>query len=580
MQDEHKSKEQLIDELAALRQRVAESENDIAARRVEQKDLKEPEERFAVIFDNLGDGLLLAEKESKKFLMGNSTIQRMLGCSAEELNRLGVADIHPEQDLPWVIDRFEELARREIEIARDIPVRRNDGSVFYADISCSFPMVFGGKECLMAVFRDISERRQAEDALRESEARYRNIFENATEGIFQSIPEGRYLNVNPAFARLMGFASPEEMMVHISDIGQQIYVHPEDREQLKDLLAEKGKVEGLEVQVRRRDGRIVWISINARVVRDGTGAILYYEGTNQDITERKQAEKALIFASKYNRGLIEASPDPFVAIDFSGTITDVNTAAERVTGYSRVDLIGTDFCDYFTDREKSEVGYQRVFQEGSVADYELELRHSGGKTTPVLFNASVFRDEPGAVVGVFVVARDISVRKQMETALQEVNKDLEQRIEERTLELTIKTRRLEELNTALKVLLEQRDEDREDFEQAILGNAKKLIIPFLEKLKTSGLTSEQTTYLDILELHLNEITSQFVRKLATQLGGLTTTEIQVANLIREGRTTKEIAKILQSSEYTVMFHRYNLRRKLQVKGKKVNLRTYLQSIIE
>ena len=169
------------------------------------------------------------------------------------------------------------------------------------------------------------------------------------------------------------------------------------------------------------------------------------------------------------------------------------------------------------------------------------------------------------------MVRDISVRKQMETALREVNKNLEQTIEERTLELSAKTRRLEELNTALKVLLEQRDEDRKGFEQAILGNVKKMITPFLEKLKTSGLNSEQTTYLDILELHLNEITSQFVRKLATQLGGLTTTEIQVANLIREGRTTKEIARILHSSEYTVMFHRYKLRRKLQVKGKKVNL---------
>jgi DNA-binding CsgD family transcriptional regulator len=88
----------------------------------------------------------------------------------------------------------------------------------------------------------------------------------------------------------------------------------------------------------------------------------------------------------------------------------------------------------------------------------------------------------------------------------------------------------------------------------------------------SGLPSQQTTYLDILESHIDEITSQFVRKLATQLGGPTTTEVQAANLIREGRTTKEMARILRSSEYTVCFHRYNLRRKLQVKGKKVNLR--------
>ena len=322
------SKTALLREVAVLRQRVAELENGIENRRTIEDALKASEEGFTVIFDNLGDGLLLADRESRKFLMGNSMIHRMLGYTVEELHQKGVADIHPEQDLPWVIDRFEELARKEIEIARDIPVRRKDGSVFYADISCSFPMASGGRECLMAVFRDISDRRQAQESLRE------------------------------------------------------------------------------------------------------------------------------------------------------------------------------------------------------------------------------------------------------------VNRSLEQRIDERTQELTAKTRRLEELNTALKVLLEQRDEDRENLEQAILGNVKKLIAPFLEKLKTSGLNSEQTTYLEILESHLDEITSQFVRKLTTQLGRLTTTEVQVANLIREGRTTKEIARILHSSEYTVMFHRYNLRRKLQVKGKKINLRAYLQSIIE
>jgi PAS domain S-box-containing protein len=206
--------------LEALRNELVELENALPDRRAVQEALRMSEEGFAVIFDKLGDGLLLADRESRKFLMGNSTIQRILGFSAEELNGLGIADIHRERDLPWVIDRFEELAKKEIEIARDIPVRRKDGSVFYADISCSFPMVSGGKEYLMAVFRDISERRQAEEALRESEARYRNIFENATEGIFQSTPEGRYLNVNPAFARLMGFASPEEMMEHISAINR------------------------------------------------------------------------------------------------------------------------------------------------------------------------------------------------------------------------------------------------------------------------------------------------------------------------------------------------------------------------
>jgi len=579
MKEEEKTKEEPATESAALRQRLAELEDALMVCRGLEESLKTSEERFRVVFDGNRDGLILADKDTRKFLMGNAAVFRMLGYTEEEFKRIAMKDIHPEEALSWVTERFEALGRKEIEIARDIPVRRKDGSVFYADISASLPMGYHGKECLLGVFRDITERRKAEEALRASEARYRNIFENATEGIFQSTPEGRYLSVNPAFARLMGFDSPERMMAEIRDIGQQLYVQPEDRERLKSLLAEKGRVEGLEVQIRQRDGRTIWVSINARMVRDATGAVLYFEGTNQDITERKEAVKGLALASKYNRGLIEASPDPFFIVDFQGTITDVNSAAERISGHSRGHLIHTDFCDHFTDREKARMGYRRAFREGSVTDYELDLQHSGGKTTPVLFNASVYRDESGDAVGIFAVARDISVRKRMEAVLVVANEQLEQRIEERTVELSAKTRRLEELNTALKVLLEQRDEDRRGLEQAILGNVRKLIVPFLEKLRTSGLTGEQTTYVDILELHLYDITSQFVKRLATQLGGLTTTELQVASLIRDGRTTKEIAGILRSSEYTIMFHRSNLRRKLQVKGKKVSLSACLQTIL-
>lgn len=137
-----------------------------------------------------------------------------------------------------------------------------------------------------------------------------------------------------------------------------------------------------------------------------------------DITERKLAEKGLQMASDYNRNLIEASLDPLVTIGPSGTITDVNVATEIVTGYSREELIGTDFSDYFTIPEHARAGYQKVFQEGLVRDYALEIRHRNGHITPVLYNASVYRDDNGEVIGVFAVARDISKLKQAEMELQ------------------------------------------------------------------------------------------------------------------------------------------------------------------
>lgn len=140
--------------------------------------------------------------------------------------------------------------------------------------------------------------------------------------------------------------------------------------------------------------------------------------TGFDITELKQAEKGFRMASAYNRNLIEASLDPLVTIGPGGTITDVNVAIEAVTGYSREELIGTDFSDYFTDRDKARAGYQKVFQEGLVRDYALEIRRRDGFITPVLYNASIYRDDTGSVIGVIAAARDITELKEAQVELQ------------------------------------------------------------------------------------------------------------------------------------------------------------------
>ncbi len=119
-------------------------------------------------------------------------------------------------------------------------------------------------------------------------------------------------------------------------------------------------------------------------------------------------------ASAYNRRLLEASLDPLVTIGPDGKITDVNEATEAATGYPRVELIGKDFADYFTEPEEAREGYQRVFREGLVRDYPLEIRHRDGRVTPVVYNASVYRDEAGQVIGVFAAARDITAQKRAE----------------------------------------------------------------------------------------------------------------------------------------------------------------------
>jgi len=171
------------------------------------------------------------------------------------------------------------------------------------------------------------------------------------------------------------------------------------------------------------------------------------KGTNErlekEILERKGAEEALRLANAYNRSLIEASLDPLVTIGSDGRITDVNVATEKVTGHSREELIGTDFMGYFSDPEKAKAGYQKVFQDGFVQDYALEIRAKDGHLTPVLYNASVYRDEAGQVIGVFAAARDITERKRAEEEVRTLNAELENRVVQRTTQLEAANKELE-----------------------------------------------------------------------------------------------------------------------------------------
>jgi PAS domain S-box-containing protein/putative nucleotidyltransferase with HDIG domain len=140
----------------------------------------------------------------------------------------------------------------------------------------------------MALFKSRTDK-----ALRVSEQKYRSIFENAVEGIFQTTPEGQYLSVNPALARMLGYDSPDELINETVDLSMQIYVNPEDRAKFKSILEEQGIIERFETQHYRKDGSKIWVSINARVVKDETGKVLYYEGTIEDFSSRKFAEESL-----------------------------------------------------------------------------------------------------------------------------------------------------------------------------------------------------------------------------------------------------------------------------------------------
>jgi PAS domain S-box-containing protein len=216
-----------------------------------------------------------------------------------------------------------------------------------------------------------------------------------------------------------------------------------------------------------------------------------------DVTELKRAEEIRQRANAY-RSLIEASLDPLVTISRDGKITDVNAATENVTGFARHQLIGTDFADYFTDPARAKAGYQQVFSEGRVQDFELGIRHQDGHVTPVLYNASIYRNEQGEVGGVFAAARDISERKHVEAEFRKLAEELEQRVAQRTAELM-------RLNTELAKAVDKAEEASRAKSQFLANMSHEIrtpmngILGMTELAQATELTLEQQEYLGVIK---------------------------------------------------------------------------------
>jgi PAS domain S-box-containing protein len=202
---------------------------------------------------------------------------------------------------------------------------------------------------------------------------------------------------------------------------------------------------------------------------------------------------------------------------------------------------------------------------------ENELFCKDGSTVWTEAQVSFMYDSKGQPKGIIGATRDISERKKAEIKLKKINEWLEEKVEERTAEI-------QEKNVALKVLLEQRKNDKKNLEESIMSNVNELLIPNINRLKSVKLTSKQQTSLNVLESNLNEICSPFANKSSSSYMKLTPTEIQIVNFIKHGMSSKDIAESLSLSQRTIDSHRYNIRKKLGVSGKGVNLRTYLLSL--
>jgi len=271
---------------------------------------------------------------------------------------------------------------------------------------------------IIHIATDITQMKKAEKALQDSEMKYRSIFENAVEGIFQSTPEGRFKSVNPAMARMCGFASPEEMISSVTDIRNQHYVTPEERDEYRRILDTYGFVENFEHQIYRKDGTKIWVSTNSRAVKDKNGNIKFYEGTHENITKRKAIEEELKKSEAMLKVILRAA---MVGV---GLLVDrvfvwVNDYITTITGYTNDELIGKSARIFYeNDEEFTRVNKEKYaeIRKTGIGSIETRWKRKNGEIVDI-FLSSVAIDPQDLSAGVVFTALDITSEKRAKTAL-------------------------------------------------------------------------------------------------------------------------------------------------------------------
>ncbi len=341
----------------------------------------------------------------------NRGAEKIYGFPAEEVVCKPISILIPPDYADEVPDILERVKLGEKIHHYETVRRRKDGKIIHVSVSIS-PIknrqgqIIGASTIARDITADVNARKQAEEKLSAASQYARSLIESSLDPLVTISADGKVTDVNEATVKVTGVPREQLIGTDFSDY----FTEPEKAREGYQQVFAKGFVTDYPLTIRHRHGRLTDVLYNASVYKDTGGNVIGVFAAARDVTAQKQA-------SQYARSLIESSLDPLVTISADGKITDVNEATVKVTGIPREQLIGTDFSNYFTEPERARKGYQQVFAKGFVTDYPLTIRHRDGRLTDVLYNASVYKDTSGNVLGVFAAARDVTARKRAEEEL-------------------------------------------------------------------------------------------------------------------------------------------------------------------
>lgn len=557
------------------------------------KNLRMTEHKYRDIVNSIMEGVYQLDTDGY-FTYVNKAVVDRVKISEKKFSTMHYLDLVTPEYRERVQTNFMRVMRGERVPPYELSIKTRQGHTYIAEVH-STPIYDGQRIVgLQGIARDITARKSAEEKLQASEMQFRNLMEALPFGIFTYAgTKIRYLN--PACERITGYARKDLDQSEVWEI-----VHPDDKTRVREYVERKRLREPvselLAFRIVTKSGEERWLEQDAIAIewREETVVLV----TLKDITERKNAEEELRLSEEKYRMILESASDAIVLSDEHGNLLGANRMAEEILGYTREELLQMHYTQLHpsTELAKTAAAFHDIVASGHGGLQNGAILRKDGAVIPVDITAHAIRYDNRTVFQASF--RNIAEHKRIEDTLErlvrertaelsENNKLLAEEITERkhveytlrkkTQELKLHSRKLQELNTALKVLLHQRDEDRTEWEEKVVSNVKHLLVPHMEILKQQKLNPQSRMHLDVLESNLMNIISSFSHKLSSKLVNLTPMEIRIANLVKEGKTNKQIAEFLGSSVSAVNIHRFHIRSKLGLVGKDTNLQTYLSS---
>jgi PAS domain S-box-containing protein len=551
-------------------------------------------------------------------IFANPAVETVFGWKPEELIGKTTRVLYRSDE------EYEEIAgyaypamEKQRTYIREFPCRYKDGRDIICLVSSSRIGETLKDKMIVVTYSDMTDRRQAEEALRKYDEELEKLVEERTAELKrttlllqQEIDERkqvekarndlmlvlsqriRELNCLYSIADLVGKANTlEDILSNTVELIPNAWQYPEitcariilnDQEfrtknfpakgyktlfskQSSDIIVHGKRAGALDVYYCEEKDE----SDEGPFLKEERSLIDAVAGRLGKMAERMWVKEVLRKTQLQQKAILDNIPDMAWLKDRESNYIAVNDAFSKTCGVKQEDIVGmsdydiwpSDLAAKYRDDDK------KVMECGRRKQVEETLIDKAGRETWLETVKTPIYGDGGEIIGTAGIARDITRRKRTEEALKKRERELE-----------AKTSNLEEVNIALKVLLKRREDDKTELEENLLSNVKHLVHPYVEKMKKTPLNADQSAYVKIIETNLNEIVSPFLHKLCSHYLNFTPREIQIANLIREGKTTKEIAKLLNSSQGAIDFHRNNIRNKLGLKNKNANLRSYLLSM--